>query len=231
MKHMVKNKAKMLKRKMFNTALLLIFSVIIISTYYTANFSKAKDIVEVSVKIRNSLLEEDVQNYEVTALEGSDGDSFYVKLPEYINNKKVIKYSYYLGDTDSVKTETQQEPVSEEITDETEQVISPEETTLESEGQVENVTNEGEVEQETNQEVQEESATEELVKQEETLTENEQEDSTGADIIEIGPNDVLPESKIYLTTAEVEHEELTIVAHYDTKQIGEEIYYQQLLTR
>ena len=35
-----------LKRKMFNMAVLLIFSVIVISTYYTANFSKAKDIVE-----------------------------------------------------------------------------------------------------------------------------------------------------------------------------------------
>ena len=79
----------MLKRKMFNMAVLLIFSVIVISTYYTANFSKAKDIVEVSVSIKDSLNNEQTEKYVVNALEGSDGDSFYVKLPEYINNKSV----------------------------------------------------------------------------------------------------------------------------------------------
>lgn len=174
MKHLGKSKKKMLKRKMVNTAFLLIFSVIAVATYYTSNFSKAKDIVEVSVNIKNSNSQENVENLIVDATSGSDGESFYVKLPEYINNKKVIKYSYYLENSN-------EEVVTEENT--TENTISTE--------------------------------------NEETIEE--------VDINEIGPNDVLPESKIYLTTNEVRDKELTILAHYDTKEVEGQLLYNQLL--
>ena len=189
MKKTIKDKKKMLKRKMFNMAVLLIFSVIVISTYYTANFSKAKDIVEVSVSIKDSLNNEQTEKYVVNALEGSDGDSFYVKLPEYINNKRVIKYSYYFGETASIET------VTEESSD-------------------------------TESDIKEETIIDDVV------TDEEQQDTTPESTVaenEIGPNDILPESKIYLTSAEVKNKELTIIAHYDTKQVNDKILYNQLL--
>ena len=93
MKHLEKHKKRMLKRKIINTAFLLIFSVIAVATYYTSNFSKAKDIIEVNVNIKNSEIQENIEKLTVDATSGSDGESFYIKLPEYINNKKVIKYS------------------------------------------------------------------------------------------------------------------------------------------
>ena len=58
MKHLEKHKKRMLKRKIINTAFLLIFSVIAVATYYTSNFSKAKDIIEVNVNIKNSEIQE-----------------------------------------------------------------------------------------------------------------------------------------------------------------------------
>ena len=193
-----KKRTKKLKSSMINTAFLLIFSIIAISTYYTANFSKAKDIIEVNVNIKNSQIQENIENYEVTATEGSDGESFYVKLPKYINNKKVIKYSYYLGETE--KTEIEETEVSE----------NNEENALEGEQITENNSEEMELPENVEENVS-------------------KDDKNEIDLDEIGPNDILPESKIYLTTAEIEKEELTILAHYDQKQVGEEIYYQQLL--
>ncbi len=172
MRHLEKNKKKMLKRKMINTSFLLIFSIIIIATYYTSNFSKAKDIVEVSVNIKNSNSQDDEENLIVDATSGSDGESFYVKLPNYINNKKVIKYSYYLETSNNEET---------------------------------NIA-------ETN-----------------TIETNTIETNTEEDINEIGPNDILPESKIYLTTNEVRDKKLTILAHYDTKEVEGQVLYNQLL--
>ena len=221
MKKAIKNKARMLKRRMFNTALLLIFSVIAISTYYTANFSKAKDIVEVNVNILNSLANDEKEEYIVNAQEGSDGDSFYVKLPEYINNKKVIKYSYYLGEStvaennQQEKTNTEQETPQEEITTEKQEEpnVQQDETPSDESNKAENI-------------AEREQITENEVTTENNATEQQKEE---IDINEIGPNDVLPESKIYLTTSEVKNKELKIIAHYDTKQIGEKTYYNQLL--
>ena len=180
MKRSGKKKNKILKRKMINTAFLLIFSVIAVATYYTSNFSRAKDIIEVSVNIKNSLQQEQEkeENLLVNATAGSDGESFYIKLPEYINNKKVIKYSYYIeGETNSEETNTVEE-------------------------------------QSINNEI--EQTTEERV--EEVVSED-----------EIGPNDVLPESQIYLTSAEIRDKELTILAHYDTKEVNGETLYNQTI--
>lgn len=234
MKHLVKNKAKMLKRKMFNTALLLIFSVIAVATYYTANFSKAKDIVEMNVNIKNSLAEEQIENYFVNALEGSDGESFYVKLPEYINNKKVIKYSYYFGDTASVVED--EEKVDENNSQEAETDISTEDMETDSSEEItENVTDtetveNGENETVVTEQVQETDVTDSEEQTQET-EEIQEEENLEVAINEIGPNDILPESKIYLTTAEVKNKELTIIAHYDSKQVNGENYYNQLLTQ
>ena len=147
MKKAIKNKARMLKRRMFNTALILIFSVIAISTYYTANFSKAKDIVEVNVNILNSLANDEKEEYIVNAQEGSDGDSFYVKLPEYINNKKVIKYSYYLGEStvaennQQEEANTEQETPQEEITTEKQEEpnVQQDETPSDESNKAENI--------------------------------------------------------------------------------------------
>ena len=105
MKNMVKKKTKMLKRKMINSAILLIFSVIAITSYYTANFSRAKDIIEINVNIKNSLNNEQIEKYTVNATSGNDGESFYLKLPEYINNKKVVKYTYYLEEKENIKSQ------------------------------------------------------------------------------------------------------------------------------
>lgn len=197
-KHLVKqHKTKMLKRKMFNTALLLIFSVIAISTYYTANYSKAKDIVEVNVNIKNANTQEKTEKYTVNALQGSDGESYYLKLPEYINNKKVIKYSYYIENT------TQNENKIEKSEQDVETELENEEQSIKTDTTVIN-----EKTTETNNTVIEEQDTE---------------------INKIGPNDVLPDSKIYLTSSEIQKQELTIIAHYDTKQVGEETYYKQVI--
>lgn len=204
MKKAIKNKTRILKRKMFNTALLLIFSVIAISTYYTANFSKAKDIVEVNVNILNSLAHEEKEEYIVNAQEGSNGDSFYVKLPEYINNKKVIKYSYYLEETASTSDTKQEEPD-----------VQQDEIPIDESNTTENTT---EGEQITNEVATENNATEQ---QKEEIV----------DITEIGPDDVLPKSKIYLTSGEVRDKKLTIIAHYDAKEVNGEKYYNQLLTQ
>lgn len=154
MKHLEKHKKRMLKRKIINTTFLLIFSVIAVATYYTSNFSKAKDIIEVNVNIKNSEIQENIEKLTVDATSGSDGESFYIKLPEYINNKKVIKYSYYLE-----PSKTTQE------NDETEEL-------------------------------------EETIEEDIQTTENEQ--NVEKDVNEIGPDDVLPENKIYLTTSEIE---------------------------
>ena len=46
---------------------------------------------------------------------------------------------------------------------------------------------------------------------------------------QIGPNDILPESKIYLTSTEVKKQELTILAHYDIReQNGKNLYNQYI---
>lgn len=182
MKHLEKHKKRMLKRKIINTAFLLIFSVIAVATYYTSNFSKAKDIIEVNVNIKNSEMQENIEKVTVDATSGSDGESFYIKLPEYINNKKVIKYSYYL---------------------------EPSKTTQE------------------NDETEENSTTEETIEEDIQTTENEQ--NVEKDVNEIGPDDVLPENKIYLTTSEIEKKELTILAHYDTKEKENQKLYNKLL--
>lgn len=191
MRHLGKNKKKMLKRKMLNTAFLLIFSVIAVATYYTSNFSKAKDIVEVSVNIKNSNSQDSIEKLVVEATSGSDGESFYVKLPEYINNKKVIKYSYYLETTNNDET----------IKDETEDTVDTS--------------------------TEENSTLTEDINQTEDISE--EKENTEEDINEVGPNDVLPESKIYLTTNEVRDKELTILAHYDTKEVEGQVLYNQLL--
>lgn len=160
MKHLEKHKKRMLKRKIINTAFLLIFSVIAVATYYTSNFSKAKDIIEVNVNIKNSEIQENIEKLTVDATSGSDGESFYIKLPEYINNKKVIKYSYYL---------------------------EPSKTTQEND---------------ETEELEENNTTEETIEEDIQTTENEQ--NVEKDVNEIGPDDVLPENKIYLTTSEIE---------------------------
>ena len=153
-KHLAKSKVKILKKKLINTAFLLIFSTIAVATYCTANFSKAKDIIEISVEIEDSLSTEKIENLSVNTTEGSNGDTYYIKLPQYINNKKIIKYTY--------KTEIQN---SKEVA-----------------------------------------------------------------IDEIGPNDVLPESKIYLTSTEIKEKKISIMAHYDTTEINGITYYNKLLT-
>ena len=140
MKHLVKNKKKMLKRKMINTAFLLIFSVIAVSTYYTANFSRAKDIVEVSVNIKNAEQQDKESKLTLNATAGSDGESFYVKLPNYIENKKVIKYSYYLESNKDITTSQEQN------SEDSKQTVENDEDTV----QESNILNEIETTQEEN---------------------------------------------------------------------------------
>ena len=221
MRHLVKNKKKMLKRKMINTAFLLIFSVIAVSTYYTANFSKAKDIVEVSVNIKNAEQQDKEANLKINATSGSDGESFYVKLPNYIENKKVIKYSYYLEPNKDISTSQEQNSEDSKQT-----VENDENTTQEG-----NTLNEIEATQEEN---------ETTVDKNSISTENITEETGNSDITdkneevpidEIGPNDVLPESKIYLTSGEIRDKKLTILAHYDTKEVDGKILYNKLLTQ
>lgn len=89
----IKNR-KVLRKKIINIVFLLILSIITISTYYTADFSKAKDVVEVSVNIKNALLEEEDFTCLANATKSNDDELFYIKLPEYIENRKVIKYTY-----------------------------------------------------------------------------------------------------------------------------------------
>lgn len=170
MRYFEKFKKRKFHKKIVNTALLLIFSIIAITSYYTANFSKAKDIVEVNVNIKDTIVSESIEKCKVNATEGVDGESFYVKLPKYINNKKVIKYSYNTENT-VVSTDTEQT-------------------------------------------VEEETAN--AIKMEQNVPLN-----------QIGPNDILPESKIYLTSTEVKKQELTILAHYDIRELdGKNLYYQ-----
>ena len=221
MKHLVKNKKKMLKRKMINTAFLLIFSVIAVSTYYTANFSRAKDIVEVSVNIKNAEQQDKESKLTLNATAGSDGESFYVKLPEYIDNKKVIKYSYYLEPNKDITTSQEQN------SEDSKQTVENDEDTV----QESNILNEIETTQEEN----EITVDENLISTENTTEEKVNSDITDKNeevpIDEIGPNDVLPESKIYLTSGEIRDKKLTILAHYDTKEVDGKILYNQLLTQ
>ena len=170
MKYFEKYQKRKFHKKIVNTAFLLIFSIIAITSYYTANFSKAKDIIEVNVNIKDTIISESIEKCKVNATEGIDGESFYVKLPKYINNKKVIKYSYNTENA-GVSTDTEQ--------------------TVENE-------------------------VEKAVKAEQNVPLN-----------QIGPNDILPESKIYLTSTEVKKQELTILAHYDIReQNGKNLYNQ-----
>ena len=171
-KNLAKSKVKILKKKLINTAFLLIFSVIAVVTYYTANFSKAKDIIEINVEIKNALDMTKSASLDVNTTEGSNGDTFYIKLPQYLDNKKVVKYSYYTAETSTQNTVDTENTVKTETKKET--------------------------------------------------------DKTTID--EIGPNDVLPESKIYLTTSEIREKKLTIIAHYDTKEVNGIAYYNKLLT-
>ena len=172
MKYFEKYQKRKFHKKIVNTAFLLIFSIIAITSYYTANFSKAKDIIEVNVNIKDTIISESIEKCKVNATEGIDGESFYVKLPKYINNKKVIKYSYSTENA-GVSTDTEQ--------------------TVENE-------------------------VEKAVKAEQNVPLN-----------QIGPNDILPESKIYLTSTEVKKQELTILAHYDIReQNGKNLYNQYI---
>ena len=185
MNYFEKFRKKRLKRRLINTAILLIFFVITVSTYYTANFSKAKDIIEISVNIKNSLSDDKEEEITVNATTGVDGKSFYIRLPQYINNKKVIKYSYC-------------------------------EETIQTTGMLE----------ETEETIVQNNDTETVEKIEEPIEKSETED---VEINEITPNDVLPESKIYLTTNEVRDKKITILAHYDTKEENGQVLYNQLL--
>lgn len=90
----IKNR-KVLRKKIINIVFLLILSIITISTYYTADFSKAKDTVEISINIKNALIDEEDFTCSENAVKANDSESFYIKLPEYIENRKVIKYTYY----------------------------------------------------------------------------------------------------------------------------------------
>ena len=172
MKYFEKYQKRKFHKKIVNTAFLLIFSIIAITSYYTANFSKAKDIIEVNVNIKDTIISESIEKCKVNATEGIDGESFYVKLPKYINNKKVIKYSY---STENARVST-----------DTEQTV--------------------------------ENEVEKAVKAEQNVPLN-----------QIGPNDILPESKIYLTSTEVKKQELTILAHYDIReQNGKNLYNQYI---
>ena len=220
MKHLEKNKKKMLKRKMIHTAFLLIFSVIAVSTYYTANFSRAKDIIEVAVNIKNAEFQENEANLTVNATSGSDGESFYVKLPSYIENKKVIKYSYYL---ETPKEETSEKENTEEQKANSEETIEEQETTKENAETVHPL--------EENSNIVNQESVEEDTTPEEELEEKVEEVQEEVPINEIGPNDVLPESKIYLTSGEIRDKKLTILAHYDTKVVDGKHLYNQLLTQ
>ena len=57
MKYFEKYQKRKFHKKIVNTAFLLIFSIIAITSYYTANFSKAKDIIEVNVNIKDTIIE------------------------------------------------------------------------------------------------------------------------------------------------------------------------------
>ena len=225
MKNMVKKKTKMLKRKMINSAFLLIFSVIAITSYYTANFSRAKDIIEISVNIKNSLNHEQSEKYTVNATSGNDGESFYLKLPEYINNKKVVKYTYYLEKKSEVTTQEKDTEKNEENleTNEIENSVAPE-------IKVEENTIDNQVTENNTDEI----ASQDNLQQENTEQSNEKEEiqeTTNVGLYDIGPNDILPENKIYLTTSEINNKELTILANYETKVKDNQILYYQKLER
>ena len=79
---------KKFNKKIINIVFLFILIVLTLITYFSANFSKAEEIMNIKVDAKDS--QNNLADEEYILKSTEKNNEYYIKLPEYINNKKVL---------------------------------------------------------------------------------------------------------------------------------------------
>lgn len=94
---------KKFNKKIINIVFLFILIVLTLITYFSANFSKAEEIMNIKVDAKDS--KNNLADEEYILKSTEKNNEYYIKLPEYINNKKVLKYAFYFEDSENSSNE------------------------------------------------------------------------------------------------------------------------------
>ena len=94
---------KKFNKKIINIVFLFILIVLTLITYFSANFSKAEEIMNIKVDAKDS--QNNLADEEYILKSTEKNNEYYIKLPEYINNKKVLKYAFYFEDSENSSNE------------------------------------------------------------------------------------------------------------------------------